>query len=204
VSGAWKDWIPGVGISDPIPTTGWTADGAAVTLSTASGLRAVTVATGNSGGHVRSAATTSFQVTVPISVLIPDTSGGGAVILFLEEQATGEALGVQLTGGVATNTLFVARRPNGAFSAVGQTVLQTNTPTAGVEPRVLVRLAYNAANVGTEVTLAISTDGVNFLTLLTEAKATSFTTAPDRIQYGGEGGSGNTISTMWLYDEVGL
>lgn len=200
---SFDDCILGYGCADPIPTSGWTAQGDAVTVSTSAGIRTVTATSTQNGGHERRSATDDFQITMLVGSFVPDTTGGGTSLWYLEEDATGEALGIQMTGG-EPGQLFVVRRPNGAFNATAQTILQTHSPNAGFGSRFWVRLAYDADNVGTEVTVGVSGDGVTYDTLLTEDEATSFTTAPDGLQFGATGNTGNMMSTLFLYDELPL
>lgn len=205
---AWDDCIDGYGCADPIATSGWAAGGTSHTLSTAGGVRSLQAAGGAAtGGHLLTVSPTSWRATALISMFSSDTTTTDASILFgMQENSTSDALLFAvnaLDGGTSghVHALYALGRPNGFTSEVSQVLRENHEPFFGLSGRFWLRVGYDAANVGTEITLQISRDGISFEAFHTAAVGTDFTGTPDRLVFAVVGASGApTLTTMYLLE----
>ena len=209
VAGAWKDGIEGWGYADPIPTAGWTPVGAAYTVEATRGLRQLTSTAGaGTGGHTRLPGTASFRIEAICTVRASTTSGFGAsVAIGLEDTANTDSLNIQLAGQATGEiNLFCYRRPNGLGSNVGQTAVVNLGPSQALNQRIWLAIEYDAANVGTEIKMEISTNGFVWENVLTEAVGTSFPLGtPTAWGYTMDGASTRVASsTLYLFRELPL
>ena len=203
-SGLW--WGP----TTKPPTAGWTVLGVAHTLSTAGDLRALKPAVAAvAGGHLRTAGSTSYRVEACIGLITPDSSTFGASAgLYLQDADTSDAIGLELRQAYTGDTIinYVIRRPDGANDETGQTLVATLDPAQGYGGRWWFAVEFDDADIGSEVKLEVSADGVNWIRLVTEAEATSFPSGPpDRIYFGAVGASGTeALATLYVFDETPL
>lgn len=206
----WLDFLPGAGPPVPaMPTAGWTQVGTAPTsLTAAAGIRSIVPAAGGDVGYERTPGSTSWKSRVYLKCLGLDTNPDTSFGLYLEENATSEALGININRAAGTTTtVYTIDRPNGATSGVGQVLVTNQSPGVPMQgPGVWLEAEYNAANVGSECVLRYGHDGVNFIEIATYNAATYFTTAPDLIvpTFGPGGAPTQTVYTHYLYSEIAL
>lgn len=205
----WLDSLPGwTPYQAPIPTLGWTTIGKARTsLTVTRGVRTtLNPAKGSpaAGGYIRAAASASFRVRALLSIGITAASGGGGVGLWLQDASSSNALGIQVACVAAGElNITINRRPAGVTDSAGQTAT-TYTTTMGFSGRVYLEVAYNAGNVGTEVTIGVSRDGGTPHVLRTEQTSDSFTTAPDQYAVSGNDATDASQTTLLALDEAEL
>jgi hypothetical protein len=189
---AWLCFLPERG-QVTLPPSSWTYvnQNSAVTV-TSKGYTSLQVIQVNGTGStliVTSAPSTPYKLTAGIDFTFAITNYFNHGFC-LRESATGKILGVFLNSNGATSpavAIYWAKWTNPSTISTNGSVVSVNG-TAGRN------LVFRVANDGTNVSVGFSVDGgQTFYTLLSEAKATFFTTAPD--QYGVMMNKNNSVLT---------
>ena len=204
---SWFDSMPGLsGMQAPIPTTGWTRDaGSGGSVETAIGLRTLVAPAAGFEGYIRGAGSTSFSFVAAVSMQCTDITAAASVHIGLEN-ASGQALVLNIYAIGTTRQIYGIRRPNGHLSASGQTILTpASDPAYGYAARFFVKMDYDAADVGDEVTYWVGLTGDDWTEVVTELEATSFASGPPtKFFHVINGGTTPATSTTYSLKETDL
>jgi hypothetical protein len=150
----------------------WVNQDASVVTQESNVVRLTVAADSEIHARVVNAPSTPYVITADV---VPHLGVGNSVFgLTFYESGTGRFVQMAVRCPVSDpRGLFSARRENSISSHASQ----VESPQFMAFGRMLLRMADD----GTDLTLSYSLDGVNFTTLIDEARGTFFTTGPDQV-----------------------